>query len=53
MPASPTVCTGGVAVTLGGAFGADRCREEIGAAFVEFCGDDGLPSPSHGAISLG
>lgn len=32
---------GGVAVTLGGAFGADRCREEIGAAFVEFCGDNG------------
>ena len=32
---------GGVAVTLGGAFGADRHREEIGAAFVEFCGDNG------------
>ncbi|MDQ1169557.1 phosphatidylglycerol lysyltransferase [Microbacterium proteolyticum] len=32
---------GGVAVTLGGAFGGDRGRPEIGAAFVEFCGDNG------------
>jgi len=44
---------GGVAVTLGGAFDADRRRDEIGAAFGEFCGDDGSPSPSHGAVSLG
>lgn len=32
---------GGVAVTLGGAFGADRAREDIGRAFVDFCGENG------------
>lgn len=31
----------GVAVTLGGAFGADRGRPGIGRAFVEFCGENG------------
>lgn len=32
---------GRVAVTLGGAFGADRNRPDIGRAFVEFCGRNG------------
>lgn len=32
---------GGVAVTLGGAFGADRTRRDIGRAFVDFCGENG------------
>jgi len=32
---------GRVAVTLGGAFGADRNRPEVGAAFIEFCGRNG------------
>ncbi|MEV8241192.1 phosphatidylglycerol lysyltransferase domain-containing protein [Microbacterium testaceum] len=33
--------SGGVAVTLGGAFGADRARPGIGRAFVDFCGEHG------------
>ncbi|MDQ1122856.1 bifunctional lysylphosphatidylglycerol flippase/synthetase MprF [Microbacterium trichothecenolyticum] len=32
---------GRVAVTLGGAFGADRARGDIGRAFVDFCGENG------------
>ncbi|WZH37088.1 MAG: DUF2156 domain-containing protein [Microbacterium enclense] len=32
---------GGVAVTLGGAFGADRSRRDIGRAFVDYCGENG------------
>jgi phosphatidylglycerol lysyltransferase len=32
---------GRVAVTLGGAFGSERNRPDIGSAFVEFCGRNG------------
>lgn len=32
---------GRVAVTLGGAFGADRNRADVARAFAEFCGDNG------------
>ncbi len=32
---------GRVAVTLGGAFGADRNRPDIGRSFIEFCGRNG------------
>lgn len=32
---------GRVAVTLGGAFGADRNRPDVGRAFIEFCGRNG------------